>query len=270
MTGFSRVEGNISSLGHAVIEIRSNNHRFLDVVCQLPVELSGLTARIKQEVRKAVSRGHIVCRLEISSDVLRKVKLDEKLLSQYYDSLKRIAKKFHLKKELSLSTLVSLPDVWGVESISYSQRDWLGLKKLLNRALKTLVEERKDEGRALLKDLLKHTNHLDKLLDIIKKRTNLVTKKRFSLYKTEEEKVNFLKSSDITEEIVRLDYHAKKFSEYLKSDKSVGKELDFILQEMQREANTAGAKTVDTLVSGKIVVLKSEIEKIREQVQNVE
>ena len=108
------------------------------------------------------------------------------------------------------------------------------------------------------------------MLKIIKARFKKIIQQRLRLYKTEEEKDSFLRNSDINEEIVRLNFHLKNFIRSLLNKKPVGKELDFILQEMQREANTIGAKSIDAFISGRIVRIKSEIEKMREQVQNVE
>jgi uncharacterized protein (TIGR00255 family) len=147
---------------------------------------------------------------------------------------------------------------------------WSKVKPLVKEALERLVQRRQQEGRALYRDLRMRVEKLDAILKKIKTRFKKAIKQRLGLYNNDIEKNSFLRSSDINEEIVRLSFHLKNFARCLHSKKAVGKELDFILQEMQREANTIGAKSIDTFIASRTVRIKSEIEKMREQVQNVE
>ena len=147
---------------------------------------------------------------------------------------------------------------------------WGKIKPLLKEALDGLIKRRQQEGRAIYKDLMLSTQKLDRIIKAIKVRFKRVIRQKLKLYKSEEDKNSFLRNSDINEEIVRLAFHLKNFTRCLKSIKAIGKELDFILQEMQREANTTGAKSVDAFISDRVIGMKSQIEKMREQVQNVE
>jgi uncharacterized protein (TIGR00255 family) len=140
----------------------------------------------------------------------------------------------------------------------------------LERALDDLVKTRKNEGQALHKYLKKRAEALSINLQAVKLRFKEAIKAKLSILITDEERSSFLKESDINEELERLTFHIGNFKNKLTQSGPVGKELDFIAQEMQREANTLAAKSFDVGVSGKVVEMKSQIEKIREQVQNIE
>ena len=270
MTGFGRARRLISPWGRVVLEIRSVNHRFFDIVLHLPEGFSHLEHRLKDEVAKRVKRGHIICRLEVNTHQLKKPVLNKQLIKEYYLALKQISQQFKLKQAIDINTLVGLPGIWSVQPQHYLSISWMKLKPLIKEALDALIKIRQQEGRALYQDLRLRSERLDKILRVVKRRSKEVIRQRLNLYNTEEEKNALLKSSDINEEIVRLSFHLKNLTRCLKNKKAVGKELDFILQEMQREANTIGAKSIDAVVSSKVIGMKDEIEKMREQVQNVE
>lgn len=272
MTGFGRGRGYISPWGRVNLEIRSVNHRFLDIVLHLPEGLLLFEQRLREEIGKRIKRGHIICRLEINTLQLKKPVFNKYLIKEYHLSLKRISRQLKLKdKDININTLIGLPGVLSMQSQSSLSLSWRKLKPLVNKALDRLIQRRGLEGRALYRDLGIRMQRLGQMLTIIKSRFKKVTKRRLVLYNTEEEKNSFLKSSDINEEIVRLAFHLKNFTRCFRNKKTVvGKELDFILQEMQRETNTIGAKSIDILISSKVIGMKSEIEKMREQVQNVE
>ncbi len=271
MTGFGKARGFISPWGAINLEIRSTNHRFLDIILHLPEGFLHLEQRLKDEIGKKVRRGHIVCRLEVNPLKLKRPVLNKHLIKEYYLSLRQISRQLDLKDEnIDINTLAGLPGIWSIQSGLSLPLSWGGIKPLIKEALDTLIKKRQQEGTAMSRDLRASAQRLDKILKIIKTRFKKVIKQRLRLYNTEEEKNSFLRSSDINEEIVRLSFHLKNFTRSLKNKKVVGKELDFILKEMQREANTIGAKSVDTVISNRIIRIKSEIEKMREQVQNVE
>lgn len=270
MTGFGRVRGFIAPWGRVGVEIRSTNHRFLDIALHLPEGLLHLEQKLKEELAKKIRRGHIICRLELNSLKIKKPVLNKELIKEYYLSLRQVSRRLNLNKDIDINTLAGLPGIWHVYSHSGLSPSWSRIKPLVNQALDRLIQIRQQEGRALGQDLGARSRKLGRILGIVKTRFKKVIKQRLNLYNTEEEKNSFLKSSDISEEIVRLSFHLKNFVQRLKNKKSVGKELDFILQEMQREANTIGAKSVDVVISNKVIGMKSEIEKMREQVQNVE
>lgn len=269
MTGFARARGVLSPQGRISLEIRSVNHRFLDIVLHLPDGFLHLEHKLKHEIGRRIKRGHIICRLEINPLQVKKPALNKRLVKEYYFSLKQIAKQFKLRHDISINTLAQFPGIWTMQSQSSLSLSWGRMRPLVKEALDKLIQRRRQEGRVLYQDLVTRMHRLGAILKTVKTRFPKIIKQRLALYNNEE-KNSFLKSSDINEEIVRLSSHLKNFTRCLGSKKAVGKELDFILQEMQREANTMGAKSIDVVLSNRVVGMKSEIEKMREQIQNVE
>ncbi|MBU0549463.1 MAG: YicC family protein [Candidatus Omnitrophica bacterium] len=270
MTGYGRARRDILPWGRVSFEIRSVNHRFYDVVLHLPEGFLYLEQRFKDEIGKKIKRGHVVCRLELNSNDLKKPVLNKRMIKEYYSALKKLSSELNLKQDIKISALMDLPGVWAMQSRPASSVSWPQIRPLVREALDKAVKGRKQEGAALYRDLINRTNKASAVLKAVKARFAKVIKKRLTLCNNDADKNSFLKSSDINEELVRLNFHVKNFAKCLSSNKSIGKELDFILQEMQREANTVGAKSIDALISDKTVKVKSEIEKMREQVQNVE
>ena len=147
---------------------------------------------------------------------------------------------------------------------------WPRLKVLVERSVSELARTRSKEGKALFVFLKRRAQGLKEQLEIIKTRNKKIIKDRLAGFSTDDERCAFLKDANVSEELERLAFHIRNFSGKLSKAGSVGKELDFIAQEMQREANTMGAKSCDAIVSSRVVQVKSQIEKIREQVQNIE
>jgi uncharacterized protein (TIGR00255 family) len=164
-----------------------------------------------------------------------------------------------------------LPGVVSLAETKFSkERLWPHLKILISQTLESLVRARQKEGQALYVYLKNRAQAIDRSLGIVNKRFKKVIREKLKGLKTDEERTAFLKESDITEEVERLKFHTKNFKNKLVRSNPVGKELDFIAQEMQREANTIGAKACNVYISARVVQIKSQIEKIREQVQNIE
>lgn len=271
MTGFGSSESNIPGLGKTSFEVRSVNHRFLEVICHLPEGFSYLEERIKKEIEKKIKRGRVVCLLNIITKPQEKVLINRALLKEYFLNLNRLKRQLDIKEPLALDTLIHLPGVLSLTELrNHKNRIWSKLRVVIRVALLNLVRTRLKEGQALYLDLKKRNEGLRDTLEIIKKRFKKVIKEKISQILTAEEKVSFLKSADITEEMVRMKFHINNFKKKLKKSYPVGKELDFIAQELSREANTMGAKSIDAIISNNVVGMKSQIEKIREQLQNVE
>ncbi len=270
MTGFGRARGFIVPWGRVSLEIRSVNHRFLDIIFHLPDSLLHLEQRLKEEISRYIKRGHVVCRLELNPSQLKKPVLNKRLIKEYYLTLRQLCRHIGIKEEVDINTLMGLPGVWSMQTQPSLFLGWAQIRPLVKEALGMVVKRRQREGIVLYNDLKKKVQRLGVTLRLIKARFRKVISRRIKQYKSEEEKNSFLKNSDINEEIVRLGSHLKNFTHCLKDSRAVGKELDFILQEMQREANTIGAKSIDTVISRRIIVIKSDIEKMREQVQNIE
>jgi uncharacterized protein (TIGR00255 family) len=271
MTGFGSKETTILPFGKISLEIRSTNHKFLETVFHLPVGFLSLEGRIKQEIESRIKRGRVVCVMNIVGGPTSKIFINKQLLKNYISALKNIQKNSRLKDEIRLDTLIHLPGVLSLTEDRISKhKAWSRLRILLRQTLEDLVKMRQKEGRALCHYLKTRARTLAASLGIIKARFKRVIKDKLTELKTEEERTSFLKDTDITEEIERLAFHIRNFQRRLSKSGPLGKELDFIAQEMQREANTMAAKSCDAVVSWQAVQIKSQIEKIREQLQNIE
>jgi len=271
MTGFGGRETKIGPLGKLSVELRSINHKFLEIVLHMPEGFLSLEDKIKKEIEAQLKRGRVTCVINIGAAQTGSVSVNKTLLKKYASLLKNTQKQFNLRDDISLDTIIRLP---GVLSLGGNDIDkaafWPKIKNLLAAALSDLVKMRQKEGAALGGFLKRRAQVLKKELEGIKARFKSVVKNKISSLKSDEERSSFLKDTDISEELERLEFHIKNFSQKLSKNSPIGKELDFIAQEMQREANTIGAKSCDTGISAKVVQIKSQIEKIREQVQNLE
>lgn len=271
MTGFGSKEAKILPLGKMSAELRSSNHKFLETVFHLPEGFLSLEDRIKKEIEAKIKRGRVTCVVNIIDGQGQSVFINKRLLKNYFSTLKDIREQFHIKDAVDIDTLIHLPGVLSLVETNISKvRIWPAFKRLINQAVDDLLKTRQKEGCALYIYLKSRIKNLQANLDTLKIRFKKAIKDKISQIKTDEERASFLKDTDITEEIERLAFHLKNFKDTLSKSGPVGKELDFIAQEMQRESNTIGAKSFDALVSAKVVRLKSQIEKIREQLQNIE
>lgn len=271
MTGFGSREKEVAPFGKISVEIRSTNHKFLEIVFHLPEGFLSLEDRLKSEIESKVKRGRITCAVNISGGKAAHVYVNKPLLKNYLRTFKQMRKKFHIKDDLSVNTLIHLPGVLSLEESAIPKASiWPHLKALTNSALDEFVKMRRKEGQALYNYLKNRAGILNTNLEAIKARFKEAIKKKLATLLTNEERASFLKETDISEEIERLSFHIRNFKSKLAKSGPIGKELDFIAQEMQREANTLAAKSFDVGVSAKVVEIKSQIEKIREQVQNIE
>ncbi len=271
MTGFGSSEQKIKPFGKIRIEIRSINHKFLETVLHSPECFLSLEDKIKKEIESQIKRGRITCVLNLSGAHATGVFIDKILVKKYISMVHGVKKEFQIKDNISINTLINLPGVLSLQEEKSSKvNSWPTIKVLLNRALEALMKMRSKEGRALFVYLKNRSEAIRTSAGIIAKRFEKAVKDKISAIKTNEERAAFLKDADISEELERLTFHIGNFISRLSKTGPVGKELDFITQEMQREANTLAAKTFDPVISSKAVEIKSQIEKLREQVQNIE
>lgn len=271
MTGFGSREKDITGIGKMSVELKSSNHKFLDIVLHLPEGFLSLEDRIKKEIELRIKRGRITCAVNISGKDAQKVFINHELLKNYMCAMKNIRSQFHIENNVSMDALLHLPGVLSLTEDRISKEHiWPALKTIVNQALDNLARARQKEGKALYVFLKRRAQALGVSLAIVKARFKKAVENKAAKLDSDDEKASFLKSSDISEEMERLTYHIKNFKAKLDKGGPVGKELDFIAQEMQREANTIAAKSCDALVSARVVEMKSQIEKIREQVQNIE
>jgi uncharacterized protein (TIGR00255 family) len=272
MTGFASKELGIVPLGKISIELKSSNHKFLEIVFHLPETLLFLEERIKKEIEAKIKRGRVTCVLNIiGGQAASCVFINKELLKNYILAIRNTKEQLGIKDEISMDTLIHLPGVLSlVEAKTSKGNIWPRLKILVNQTLDDLVKTRQKEGRALYFHLKAKAETLKVNLAIIRTRFKKAIEDKIAKINTDEERASFLKDMDITEEIERLAFHIRNFQNKILKIGPMGKELDFIAQEMQREANTMGAKSFDVGVSGRVVEIKSQIEKIREQLQNIE
>lgn len=286
MTGFgeSSVE---TEIGKVMIELKSENHRFLDIKVQSPDYLNGIENLVADEIKKNIKRGKLRLKISIQENRKEKNMIWTNNLKNTFDSLKKIKNELGIEDEVKIEHLLMLKEIFEEESsFEISNETLKKLKLALNNALSKFDKVRAIEGKKLRKDILSRMKNLKAILKNIKnKRKNFSkesmekVKDRIELLVKDKEidqsrliqEVAFLtERSEITEELVRLDAHISKFEANTKKTKSIGKELDFLIQEMNRESGTISAKCKDAEISHLTIELRSELEKIREQIQNIE
>ncbi|KRQ86918.1 hypothetical protein ABG79_01108 [Caloramator mitchellensis] len=288
MTGYGR--GECEELGRKfTIELKSVNNRYLDINIRLPRHLTALEDNIRKYISSNVSRGKIDVFLnqEKFSDEDIKVTVDEQIANVYFNVYNQLKNKFNLSEEISLSLLAKAPDVIIIEKREEDIEEvWGTIKHALDKALSVFIDMRHREGLKLKKDILDRSELILSKVIEIEQRAPLVVdefrekiKNRVSEFLKEveidqarllNEVAFFADKVNITEEIVRLKSHVDQLKSTLESKDSVGRKLDFLIQEMNREINTIGSKSNDLFITNIVVDVKSELEKIREQIQNIE
>jgi uncharacterized protein (TIGR00255 family) len=288
MTGFGRAKAEDENI-EIEIELKSINHRYLDINLRIPRSLNFLEDSIRRTLQNSVKRGRIELYLNYKNNNPDKtsVSLNESLAQSYIENLSILADRFGLNKNIDLSVLAAIEDIFVVTE---SEEDTDLLTRLvtdaLDQALATLLQMRQKEGSFLVDDILKRTSLINTILDEIESRSLLVVEeyrikleaRLKELLKTTEldenrfstEVAYYADRSNITEEIIRLRSHISQLKQTMDKGGSVGRKLDFIIQEMNREINTIGSKSGDVEITNRVVEVKSEIEKIREQIQNIE
>jgi uncharacterized protein (TIGR00255 family) len=269
MTGFGQAQG-MKKGERFVVTLKSVNHRYFETSFHLPLGLDCLEAVFRSRIQKAVKRGRVTISISHLSASAEVVVVNQDLVEKYYNVLEALRKKLKLAQSIDLTSLLSLPGAVSTrkEELKDEEREAL-LLAAVDQALRKLIVMRKTEGAALAKDLKGRISRIGSHMTKIKKQVASVigaNKKSMS----PEELESFLRSTDVSEEITRIDFHLKNFLKQTKLSDPMGKVLDFIGQELQREVNTLGAKVQDKHVAYEVVLVKDQIEKIREQVQNVE
>lgn len=289
MTGYGKGEYENDSYKFKV-EIKSVNHRYIDINIKAPRQITYLEEDIKKMVKKDLSRGKvdIFISLEYLSESQIDIKMDSNLVDSYYNILEDLIKNLNLKDSISLTNILNMPDI-----IKTKRKDidgdiaWQVLEKTLSIALEEISCMRKKEGKELEQDILEKLDIIEEHVKIIEGRApELVIEYKKKLNDRinelidnntvlDEERLNnevafFADKASIDEELVRLRSHIKQLRLILGEQNPIGRKLDFLIQEFNREINTIGSKSNDVLITRYVVELKSEIEKIREQIQNIE
>lgn len=288
MTGFGRAEI-VESTKKCTVEIKSVNHRYLDLAIKMPKKLNFFEASIRNLLKEYIQRGKVdvFITFEDLKEQNVSIKYNHEVAAEYLKYLKAMSEEFGLDNDIRVSSLSRYPEVFTMEDADVDEEElWLMLEKALREAAVNFVQTRVKEGDNLRADMISKLDGMLKHVDFITERSPII----IAEYKSRlEEKVKelledskidenrilmevtiFADKSCVDEELVRLRSHIETTKETLLQGGSVGRKLDFIAQEMNREANTTLSKSNDLEISNVAIELKTEIEKIREQIQNIE
>ena len=288
MTGYGRDQQLLH--GRSItVEIRSVNHRYFEFSCRAPRGCAFLEDRLKRALQSAISRGKVEVALTLQTVESRNtsVAVDHALAGQYIAALRALGEEYALPDDLTLSTVCRLPDIFtlcrGEEDEEELAADVLSV---LQKALEQFVAMRETEGERLKADVLSRLLTMEEHLSFVEERSpQTVAEYRARLTAKLTELLNGAVPDEnriltevgiiadrlaVDEETVRLRSHFAQLRKILESTEPVGRKLDFLVQEMNRETNTIGSKCSDTAIAGHVVEMKSELEKIREQIQNIE
>lgn len=288
MTGFGRGEAETGGR-QWVAEIRCVNHRYLDLKIKLPKGYAGLEKQARDMVVSTLQRGRVDVSLTVAGDFsdLQKIEVNSSLASTYRDALAKLGKTLNLEDDTTLSRLASYPDVMLLSKQSEDlDAVWPIMKQALGAAVSTCDTMRSQEGDAMAEDLHGRLSSFaelvqrigDSIPELLERREETLHERLQKLLdniqldpgRLAQEVAILADKTDVTEEIVRLESHINQFRSFLEADEATGRKLDFLLQEFLREVNTMASKINDAAIAHIAVDLKAELEKMREQVQNIE
>jgi len=289
MTGYGRGEIKTKDL-EVNVEIRSLNNRFLDISVRLPKACTQQEQEVKDIVKKYIERGRISISISLKYNdpgPFRTIKFDLEVATEIWNQLTELKKNLGFKKQLQLSDLLQFQNlILAEDENSHNEEIWESTKQAIELGLEDLLKMRRKEGEQLYNDLVKRIEVLNNIIikieelsqsrsqiefqKLSQRLSNLTNTENLDPGRLELEVAILADRVDITEECIRFTSHNKLFLDTLGEQAAVGRRLNFLLQEMNREANTIGAKVNDAEIAHLVVLLKEEIEKIREQVQNIE
>ncbi len=288
MTGFGRAELSVGSRD-IIVEIKSVNHRYYEFTCRTGRGYSFLEDKLKKYVGEKVSRGKVDMYVSVTEndDTAVEVELNRPLAKGYIDAMRTLAKEYGITDDVSVTALSRFGDVFQIHRPPTDEEAVFNdVKVAVDAAMEHFIEMRRAEGEKLKQDILSHADQVISVVGEIEERSPVTVQEyRDRLYtklkdvlqsnNIDEQRVLteaaiFADKVAVDEETVRLRSHFDQMKRFLDSDQPIGRKLDFIVQEMNREANTIGSKVTDSKLAHKVVEIKGEIEKIREQVQNIE
>jgi uncharacterized protein (TIGR00255 family) len=288
MTGYGRGETDHAGTKFSV-ELNSVNRKQSDVVINVPRDLVELEPRIRQTINESISRGrtNATVTLHTGANGARNLALNTELARSYHEAMHALQKELNVRGEITIATILQAPGVMRFPEEPLNAEDtWPAVERALRAALADLIRMREREGKHLAKDLIRRLKAIRKKLkevralhpEVVKRyRTALLDRiqKAGLPLANEDERVLkeitfFADRADVSEELTRLESHLAQFAHHLRSKEPVGRTLEFITQEIFRELNTLGAKANDAAISQRVIGCKGELEKIREQVQNLE
>ena len=288
MTGYGRGETDHGGTKFSV-ELNSVNRKQSDIVINLPRDLAELEPRIRQTINENISRGRTNATITFHSGTngVRKLALDTELARSYHEAMRALQQELDAPGEITIGAILQAPGVMRFPEHTVSAQEvWPAIERALHTALADLIKMREREGRHLAKDLIHRLKAMRKQLKEIRAlHPEVVKRYRAALLERiqkaglpiapDDERLMkeisfFADRADISEELTRLESHLAQFAHHLRKNEPVGRTLEFIIQEIFRELNTLGAKANDAAISQRVVASKAELEKIREQVQNLE
>lgn len=288
MTGYGR---DVIKKGSTTItiEMSSVNHRFLDISMQTPRSLLYMEDKIKKIIQQKFTRGRIEVFVNIEGEqfVNQSLTTNWKLLNEYMEIIQQIKDKYNLAGDIPLTMISSLPEIISVQKLEDKSQDIDDLLlDCMSRVCERVLATRKKEANYIIKDIKERMATIQQTVSLLNDTKHVIIedyRKRVSERiedfllgevidenRLHQEIAYLIERGDITEEIIRLFGHIEHFFNVLQTGGAIGRKLDFIIQEMHRETNTIGSKSMDTEISKKVVFLKGEIEKIKEQIQNIE
>lgn len=289
MTGFGQGK-RVTDDYTVTVDIRTVNHRFLDFHIRIPQTYMALETKIKNLIKEHVSRGRVDCfvTVQLFNNYNRKLQIDWDLIDEYYRFLQEVQDKYQFKEEIQITHLLDKDELVQIAEIE-EENDEIGkiILEVTKEAVIQLADMRKTEGDRLKNDLVSFITTLERQIDEVRTLAPRASKeyeeklaKKLAEYtagvidevRLMTEVAIFAEKVDIQEEITRLDSHIDQFQQLLNSqmEEPMGRKMDFLIQEMNREVNTIGAKTSDVAISRYVVEMKSVLEKMKEQVQNIE
>ncbi len=287
MTGYGR--GISESNGKEyVVEIKSVNHRYNDISIKMPRYLSFLEDKVRHYVSKSILRGKTEIYITVNSISAnsKNIVVDKELAGVYISEMRQIVEKYNLQDDISLATIMRLPDIVTTASVENEEQYWDELKVSIDLALEQISASKLAEGEKLKLDIENRLQKVSEYVDIVKEKSsslleeykikltnrinelgasNIIDENRIGM-----EVVLFADKSSICEEVTRLKSHIDALKKMLEVSEPIGKKIDFLVQEMNRETNTIGSKANSIGITNYVVEMKNEIENIREQVQNIE
>ena len=287
MTGFGKaiLEKNLRSYQ---IEIKSVNHRYLDISVRMPREISYLEEIIRKEISKNILRGKIDVFINFNNNSMegKEIKINTNLAKQYIKELRKLAEEENLNQDIQVNEIAKYPDVLTVEQNIEDEEIEKEIIEVINNAVESLLKMKKSEGEKIAKDLNERLEEIQEKVNEVSKFSagligeyivkleerikQILNDQEIDKKRLAEEVVIYADKSSIEEEITRLNSHIAQFKNLLSSEKPVGKKLDFIIQEMNRETNTIGSKSSSLNITNSVIDMKTEIENLREQIQNIE
>ncbi len=288
MTGFGRAQETVNGIT-ATVEVKSVNHRYFDFSCRVPRNYGFLEEKLKSYIQSRVTRGKIECYVQIEAQEAEEciVKVNHSLAKGYIDALNEIGSTYSLENDVTVSSVARNHDIFSVhKSEADEEIIWNAVNTVASMAIDSFVSMREKEGQKLKDDILSRCDTILGNVSFIEKRSpetvieynnKLLERMKNVLADVQVDEQRLLTEAAIyadkiavAEETVRLRSHIEQMHEFMNSNVAIGRKMDFLVQEFNREANTIGSKAQDVEIARRVIDIKAEVEKIREQVQNIE